>query len=326
MNGNRVICWIDTTWLSLVQWYLFFVVISPFIPNIIDQQYFKPQSNYDENGTKFKLVKVRYQTIPPSSTLAEYVQFFWTLESDQPYMHRSLADGGIEMIFHYRGMFDEVTSKVRSPSALSAIQGTSSSYRVYTCTSAFGIFGVYFYPFAIPALFAIPTDELSNEMPDLATFLGNEGKILEEKMMTSRNNTERVKVISKFLEDRVKRSDREDKHMHQVIHSVIHATGKMNVDFLANECALSRRQFERRFKMLAGFSPKRYERIVRFQNAADEYTNRNKSLTQIALENGYYDHAHFTNDFKKFSGHNPKDYFSGKVLGHEWREGDIGLS
>lgn len=255
--------------------------------------------------------------------LAEYVQFFWTLDSDQPYEHRSLANGGIEMVFHYRGAFTEIKPEGRYSTALSSIQGTSSSYQVYACTSAFGIFGVYFYPFAIPALFGMPTNELSDEMPDLTTFLGAQGKILEERMMTSGSNAERIGIISKFLEERVLRIERADSQMHQVIHSIIHTPGKINIDRVADECALSRRQFERRFKMLAGFSPKMYERIIRFQNAADEYKNQNKSLTRIALENGYYDHSHFTNDFKKFSGHNPKDYFSGKEVGHEWRDGGL---
>ena len=271
-------------------------------------------------------MKVEYQIIPPSGVLAEYVQFFWTLDSDQPYEHRSLADSGIELIFHYRGAFEEIKPQGKCSTALSAIRGTSSRYQIYSCNSAFGIFGAYFYPFAIPALFAMPTDELSNEIPDLTTFLGIEGKELEEKMMTSRDNAERVSIITKFLERKVRAREKRDKTIHQVIHSIIHTTGKVNIDHLAQECCLSRRQFERKFKWFAGFSPKMYERIVRFQSAADEYKNQNKSLTQIALENGYYDHSHFANDFKKFSGHNPKDYFSGNAAGHEWRDGQIGMS
>ena len=188
------------------------------------------------------------------------------------------------------------------------------------------MFGVYFYPFAIPALFGMPTDELSNEIPDLATFLGSTGNELEEKMMTSGNNSERVGIITRFLEERLQASDQRDRQIHRVIHSIIHTASTVNVDLLAGECALSRRQFERKFKWFAGFSPKMYERIVRFQSAAGEYKNQNKSLTQIALENGYYDHSHFTNDFKKFSGHSPKDYFSGKAAGHEWRDGDTVMS
>ncbi|TRX59205.1 AraC family transcriptional regulator [Fulvivirga sp. M361] len=269
---------------------------------------------------------MKYLTLPPPVSLAEYVRFFWILESGQSYEHRSLADGSVEMIFHYQGSFDEIKSDSPRACPPSAIQGTSSDYQVYTCQSAFGIFGIYFYPYAVPALFDIPANELSNEMPDLHAFLGVEGKDLEDQMITSQNNADRISIISAFLERRVKQIEKRDAGMHHLICSIIHNGCKTNIELTAKEFSLSRRQFERRFKMLAGFSPKMYERIIRFQNAADEYNKQQKSLTQIALEFGYYDHSHFTNEFKKFSGYNPKGYFSGNEVGYEWRNADAEMS
>lgn len=269
---------------------------------------------------------MEYFTIPPPTSLSAYIRFFWMLESNQPYEHRSVADGGVEMIFHYQGAFDEIKPEGKSASALSSIQGTTSGYHVYRCTSSFGIFGVYFYPFAIPALFDLPAQELSDETPDLQTFLGIEGENLEERMMASRTNADRISIIATFLEKRIKKVDRRDEAMHHHIRSIIHTTGKTNVDRIAKELSFSRRQFERKFKRLAGFSPKMYERIIRFQHASDEYNKQQKSLTQIALEYGYYDHSHFSNEFKKFSGYNPKDYFSGNEVGYEWRNAEIEMS
>ena len=259
---------------------------------------------------------MKYLTVPPPVSLAEYIRFFWVLESHESCEHRSVADGGVEMIFHYCGSFSEVKHNVNYPSALSAIKGTSSSFQVYTCESAFGIFGIYFYPYAIPDLFGIPAFELSDEMPDLHAFLGAEGKVLEERMITAQTNTERISIISTYLEKRLKRIEKIDVAMHLLIRSAIHDGCKSDVNHTAKKFSLSRRQFERRFKMLTGFSPKMYERIIRFQNAADEYNKQDKTLTQIALEHGYYDHSHFSNDFKKFSGYNPKNYFSGKEVGY----------
>jgi len=277
-------------------------------------------------ATNFLYSIMKYLTIPPPTSLSEYVRFFWMLESDQPYEHRSLADGSIEMIFHYYGSFDEIKPGGNCTSAPSAIQGTCSQYHIYTTSSAFGIFGVYFYPYAIPVLFGMPTSELTNEMPDLHAFLKTDGRDLEERMMTAHTNSERVNIISAFLDRRIKKAEKTDAGLQLLIRSTIHSGLKTNIDFTAKAFSLSRRQFERRFKMLAGFSPKMYERIIRFQRVADEYNQRNKSLTQIALEYGYYDHSHFTNDFKKFSGHNPKDYFSGNETGYEWRGADTGMS
>nr|MBI1230220.1 helix-turn-helix domain-containing protein [Cytophagales bacterium] len=261
-----------------------------------------------------------YLTIPPPVHLAKFVRFFWILESNQPYEHRSVADGGVEMVFHYQGSFDEIKQEGSGPCASSAIQGTSSGYKVYTCQSAFGIVGVYFYPFAIPALFDLPADELANQMPDLYTFLGTAGKELEDKMMTARNNADRITIITAFLEKKLKKVEERDEALHQFIRSIIHSAGQTKFNAVADEFCLSRRQFERRFKVLAGFSPKMYERIIRFQLAADQYNKQTKSLTQIALDLGYYDQSHFSNDFKKFSGYNPKNYFSGQEVGYEWRD------
>lgn len=269
---------------------------------------------------------MKYHTILPTPELAAYVRFFWVLESDGPYIHRSLADGGVELIFHYLEAFDEIKPSGRARSSLSAIQGPSSGYQVYECKTKFGIFGIYLHPFAIPALFNIPSSEISDEMPDLVSFLGKEGRILEEQIMTATTNGERITISSKFLKNRLKKGSQLSNDVCHVIESITRTKGKIDIDRLAQDCFLSRRQFERKFKSHAGFSPKKYANIVRFQHAADAFVGRSKPLVQIALECGYYDQAHFTNHFKKFSGYQPKDYFEGKVIGNEWREKEIEMS
>jgi len=117
----------------------------------------------------------------------------------------------------------------------------------------------------------------------------------------------------------INKNDRNHGLSHLIRSVILHQS---SIDQVAGEVSLSRRQFERRFKILTGFSPRMYERIIRFQRAADEYNGQHKSITQVALENGYYDHAHFSNEFKKFSGYRPKDYFSGAEEGYRWRDTD----
>ena len=83
--------------------------------------------------------------------------------------------------------------------------------------------------------------------------------------------------------------------------------------------SMSDRSFERRFKELAGFSPKLYSRIARFQAALTHYGS-GLPLTDIAHNCGYYDQSHFINDFKEFSGYSPKVYFGGLAEGSEYLE------
>ena len=79
----------------------------------------------------------------------------------------------------------------------------------------------------------------------------------------------------------------------------------LNITDLAKNAPISQRQFERSFKEVAGFTPKLYARIKRFETTL----NKSGSLTEIALDAGYFDQAHFIRDFKAFTGLQPRNYF-----------------
>jgi AraC-like DNA-binding protein len=261
---------------------------------------------------------VNYYTISPPKSLASYIRFFWVLESDEPYTHRSLADGCVELLFHYNGLFTELEKSGTQQSATaSCIQGPSQSYRRFTIDKGFGMFGVYLYPFAIPQLFGTPVASLANQLPDLQTWLGAEGRDLEEKMMLAKNNQQRITTMVSFFENRLRHCDNTIHPLTRAITGMVEQQQLARVDELSTQCFLSIRQFERKFKELAGLSPKLYTRILRFQAATRQY-GENKSLTDIAYDCGYYDQSHFIHDFKEFSGLHPKAYFSGNTEATDW--------
>lgn len=268
---------------------------------------------------------MKYFTILPSADLARYVRFFWVLEHNladsEPYFHRTMADGCAEMVFHFKGRFDEILKTDQSElSFRSGIQGQSQSFRRFRIGEDFGIFGVYLYPFAVPALFGIPAAELSNQMPDLATFLGNAGTELEERVMLATDHAERIHIVSEFLRKRMRSNEIHEPAVFSVISSVIRSNGLAKIPDLAAQSFLSTRQFERKFLAFSGFTPKLFSRIIRFHSALNEYGNKEKSLTEIAYECGYYDQSHFIHDFKAFSGEHPKTYFSGNAEGTGYRD------
>ncbi|WP_439582690.1 AraC family transcriptional regulator [Dyadobacter bucti] len=268
---------------------------------------------------------MKYYTLPPSPRLAKFVKAFWVLEHDvqsgMPYIHRTLADGFAELVFHYKGRFDEIISADQTTSSFSSgIHGQSQTFRRFIIQEDFGIFGVYLYPFAIPALLGIPADEVTNEMPDLHALLGNKGKELEDKMMLAADHVARVEIISSFLEACLVKNRAYEPAVFSVINHIIENKGLTNVRDLAAQNFLSTRQFERKFKAFSGFSPKLFSRITRFQSALGAYGRLDKSLTEIAYECGYYDQSHFIHDFKAFSGQHPRFYFSGKAEGTEYRD------
>lgn len=267
---------------------------------------------------------MNYQVIPAPAKLSAFVRFFWVLESRTPYLHRSMADGCAELIFHYKGVFDELSdSEVAEKSFVSGIHGPSRKFRRFVTNTSFGIFGVYIYPFAIPRLFSLPASEVSNEMPDLKTLLGSAGDILEEKIITASCHSERINILSSFFERQLSKTKEISSNIPEAISLMLYNKGVIDIPALAEHCCLSIRQFERKFKEYSGFSPKLYSRITRFQSAAEQYGTTEKTLTEIAYQCGYYDQSHFINDFKEFSGCNPSAYFSGKTEGTVWKDSEM---
>ena len=265
---------------------------------------------------------MNYYTIPPPISLQPYVRCFWVLEhdlgEDEPsYVYRSIADGCVEIVFHYHSAFDELVAAGAPHNWLSGIHFQTNQYRRFQAKQSFGIFGAYIYPFAVPYFFNVPSGETSNEMLALDDFLGRDGRHLEEKIMLAPDNCTRAAILGGFLEKRLQNISVKDPAIATAIKYVIHSGRIETVAQLAGKFNLSVRQFDRKFKAYAGFNPKTYLRLVRLSSALKQH-NTNKSLGRIAQECGYYDQSHFIRDVKAFTGYHPGFYFSGKAEGTEY--------
>lgn len=268
---------------------------------------------------------MKYCTIQPSAALSRHVRYFWVLEGEatfeKPYIHRSMADGCAELLFHYKGLFDELMpGNLSQRSFHSGLAGQSQNYSRYKIKEDFGIFGVYLYPYAITHLFSHPALDLANQMIDLQSLLGNTANELHEKMICAENNLERVAIITAYLQTRIRQARVQPPGLFDTIQYIIGTNGIASVKELAQYSCLSTRQFERKFVYYAGFSPKLFSRIVRFQHTLKSYKTEFNNLTELAFASGYYDQSHFIQDFKLFSGHHPKPYFSGLTESTEWKD------
>lgn len=264
---------------------------------------------------------MKFQTFEPSERFTNFIKSFWMLESEQPYTHYSMADVCPELLFHYKGQFDELFDNGKIEKSFTAgIHGQTHSKRKFYINKGFGIFGVCLYPQTIPLLFGIPSNEISNQMPDLNVLLKAEGNRLEEKIANALDNYQRKKLIEDFIDNKLSLNLKEQLPVFSCIRTIIKSKGQRKIKQLATDYFLSERQFERQFLKFSGFSPKLFSRIVRFQAAMKQYGKIEKSLTEIALETGYFDQSHFIHDFKEFSGLLPSEYFSGNTGATKWRD------
>ena len=260
---------------------------------------------------------MEFYTIQPTKKLADLVRYFWVFEGnaseDKPYIHRTFANVCPELLFHYRGPFEEINSDDELESSfITGIHAHTVQHRRFIVKQPFGMFGVYLYPHALPVLFNTPAIALTNELPDLDSILKNSGRLIAEKMMTASSNAERLSIITSFLEQRITEPKRPE--IGKVIKDIVAAKGRVNIKEISSECFLSVRQFERNFKEQSGFSPKTFARITRFFAVVEGRRNHQRSLTDIAYEFGYYDQSHFISDFKEFSGFCPKTWLNSRPI------------
>jgi len=259
---------------------------------------------------------MNYQQYKPPQILSGIVQHYWSLHgnipADQTYIHRTLANFCPELIFHYGGTFRELTARDKNEKTfISGIHGQTDQIRRFTATKGYGIFGVILQPYAIPILFGVSSTDVKNELVDLESLLKQDGKDLTDKIMLAKDNTERLQLINRFLVNRLKQAERQD--VIYATHQIYNLKGIVNVNDLADSCSLSQRQFERKFKEHIGFSAKSFARLVRFKSLISSYKKGDSTLTRVAYDFGYYDQAHFIQDFKQFAGYSPHAYFSGKA-------------
>lgn len=249
----------------------------------------------------------------PQGVLREYIKFFWSLEAEvdahEPFVHRALPDNCVELIFYCKGKLSITSlSGPEGYTFTSGLFGQAQKFRQFKTNADFSLFGVYLYPYSLKHIFNLPADEVSNEKVDSKTLWGVEGEVLEEQVMLAPNTEKRVEIVSEFFLRKIRSLQKYERAFLQRIREVADSNIIHPISSFADDCNLSRRQFERRFRELSGFSPKDFFNVVRFKTAISEMEKDVLPLAQIAINAGYYDQSHFTNEFKKFSGYTPKEF------------------
>ena len=92
------------------------------------------------------------------------------------------------------------------------------------------------------------------------------------------------------------------RHLHD------HFGEAISTEELAEMAGLSVSHFERRFRLAFGTSPRQYLIRVRVEHAAAMLRETDQSVTSVAQDCGFYDHAHFSRSFRRVMNIAPSAY------------------
>ncbi|MBO1305779.1 AraC family transcriptional regulator [Enterococcus sp. 669A] len=82
---------------------------------------------------------------------------------------------------------------------------------------------------------------------------------------------------------------------------------EFSLNRVEQEMGYTKRYSEQLFKTEIGIPPKKYSRVIRFQNCLKELNEMSiaGNLADVAIKLGYYDQAHLIRDFKSFTNYPP---------------------
>ncbi len=137
---------------------------------------------------------------------------------------------------------------------------------------------------------------------------------LYEKLTQTSDIKNKFSLIEHFLIDKISASNKQNSlWIFDFINEILEKKGDVNLEKLCITFNINPRLCARRFNQEVGISAKLFARIIRIVNTKETLNKLNiDSLTNVAYDNGFFDQAHFSNEFKAFMDESPKDYFTKK--------------
>ena len=257
---------------------------------------------------------MRYTERPPGERLARHARCVWCFDSDEAAGHdRIVPDGRPELIVHYRKPYAEIDESGRArtqPRALLAGQLTRP-LRI-RADGPGGVIGVRFHPFGAQALVPVALRELTDARVSLDRFWPKAGSALAEQVARAPDTASRMRLVEAFVAERLVL--REDEVVRGCAQRIERALGEVEVDALARDAGIGRRQLERRFADAVGIGPALLASIFRFRRVFDVIERGGpRPWTEAALAAGYYDQSHFIREFRRFVGCTPTQFEAGRA-------------
>ncbi len=177
----------------------------------------------------------------------------------------------------------------------------------------FGQIGLVLHPLTPYYLFHIPGNEIRNDWKGLLEALPTNS--IQHFEAVSRD-MEPLKIITLILEGlqnllghRIDSIEWLDATMLEIFRN----NGAISMSDLVDKTPLSTRHFRRKFKEIVGTSPKYFCKVIQLNSVFEIIKSGNaEKLHTLALDNGYYDQAHFINDFNRLIGESPVNFLNGE--------------
>src|SRR6266850_1585428 len=246
--------------------------------------------------------RFRHERYHPSPDLERYVEHYWVVEWDlrgaAPERAETLPHPSVHMIFERDGR--------------SRIRGAARKKFSTLLEDKGGVFAVKFTPGGFYPFVGIPVSGFSNKIVSLRDVFGRRGDELDRAVLAEDTDLSRINLVESFLVAHLRDVNEADDNVPKVteiVYDVAKDRSVLKVQDLVDRYGLNLRTLQRLFARYVGVSPKWVIQRYRLNEAAEQLaTAESISQSELALNLGYSDQAHFIRDFKSIAGVSPAAY------------------
>lgn len=254
--------------------------------------------------------------IAPSQALAPFIRSYAYREFDtngtdliKPWQASSEAN----IIFFFKDVPTKLTDKrtgtILKKGEMCDVVGMSTKYNGdMTFNGKYSFLQILFLPHGFHTLFNTSPHEIVDKIVWSGDIFKSDIKILHEKLFDTKSLVAMTELLNVWLLHYLNKKRRVDykAFITAAANLIIKNGGLVNIESLAANACMSKRNFERIFINEIGMTAKELCCISRFNNALDLKLNSpSMNWTSIAHQSGFFDQMHLIKDFKRFCGEAP---------------------
>jgi AraC-like DNA-binding protein len=257
----------------------------------------------------------------PQPALRPFIEWLWYYIDYNPDHERQhvLPDGTFELVINLqdipRKLFDRDNAGQFNAFKRGWVSGAHTQYLIIDALPCSSMIGAHFKPGGAAQFLGIPAEEVCNQVVELDAIWGNSIWEWRDQLLSVDGPAAKFRVLEELLVRKLS-SAQSTPVVTWALDRFTHEPHMQKIAQVSGQLGISHKHFIEQFKRQVGLTPKKFCRVRRFQQVLGQIQSaRSVDWSDVACGCGYFDQAHFINDFVAFSGMNPSSYLSHRLEG-----------
>ncbi|MDX1642559.1 MAG: helix-turn-helix domain-containing protein [Balneolaceae bacterium] len=234
----------------------------------------------------------------PNDQLAYFIEHYWIVRWDlrgkEPYEQDVLSHPSVHLVFEKGN---------------TRIWGIVTGKFARKLEEKGKVLGVKFRPGGFYPFYKKPVVEIMDTQLSCSHLLEENSESLESQILDHEEDETMVEQAELYLMRHLPPKDSNVEDVCSIVKTIEHDNSIRKVEDIADQFDISKRTIQRLFRRYVGAGPKWVIKRYRLHEAAEQLSaGKSHNWTQLALELGYYDQAHFIRDFKAIVGQTPVNF------------------